>query len=288
MANLDRINLLIDSSHRTNLTETATDFSVSLTNGIRVKMIRLKQCCIPLVFYNITESNNSFSWMIPSALNAAYTITITPGKYTIYTLIIAMNTAFAVHALPYGSMSISYDEATGYFTTTFTPIPPVTDTFITSGSLLVALGYDFLNNDPITAIGSATTTAFSSLFCSHEYFKLSINYLDGSIRTINNYQLSTSFVIENNIDNIDDYMGKKLFITNSHEDTGAKNNMYDEALYLQNFRVSLRNHLDEIVSLNGVNWYCILEILAESEKPIITHQTTTKTTTTTHKPLWLF
>ena len=46
--NIEKINLMVDSSKRQNINETSTNFSVNLVNPLFVQTARLKSCCIPL------------------------------------------------------------------------------------------------------------------------------------------------------------------------------------------------------------------------------------------------
>jgi hypothetical protein len=293
MANLDKINLLIDSAQRMNMSESSTDFNVSLINSIKVKNIKLKHICIPSVIYNITSSNNTIDFVINTTpLISILSLTMTPGKYTITSLLSALNTLLATNIAPYGNMQVSYNTNTGYFTITFEPIPPLINQFALSGSLPTALGFEFINYNPMIVNGSSTSTIFSPLFInSSEYFKLSLTYLDGSILYINNSQVSTTFIIENNLNNEDDYMGKKICITNINDDTG-KNNHYEEAVNMQNFKVTLRNQNNEIVNLNNSNWYCVLEVLTEQSKTFAQIQQqvqlNTNKITSKHLPLWFY
>lgn len=69
------------------------NFSLNLSNHYwtqNVKSIVIKQITIPHVFYNIHESNSSFTYNIASTPS---TVTITQGDYTIANLLDALNTA---------------------------------------------------------------------------------------------------------------------------------------------------------------------------------------------------
>ena len=50
-------------------------------------------------------------------------------------------------------------------------------------------------------------------------------------------------------------------ITNVNEDTGAKNNIYSTPIQLQSFKVTLSDKDNNIVDLNGYNWWSIIELI---------------------------
>ena len=57
-----RLNLFIDSSKRTKPGDSNCNFSAKLTTSYKIKLARLKELCIPLSFYNITDLNNTLTY----------------------------------------------------------------------------------------------------------------------------------------------------------------------------------------------------------------------------------
>ena len=48
------------------------------------------------------------------------------------------------------------------------------------------------------------------------------------------------------------------------EDSGSKNNVYADAINIQNFRVALCDKNNVALDLNDVDWYCIIELFVEN------------------------
>jgi hypothetical protein len=283
---LQKINFLIDSNNRQNNTEGTTDFTCSLNHPLRVRECTLKDCCIPLTFYNITTENNHFEFWVDTTSPVYHSFDVTVGHYTPASLLSVINDFLVTTDDAFlGSLRMSYANATGKFTFTFTPGSLGEPAFALSGSLLTWLGflspsvqnYEIQNQYPH---GFLTDT--------NNYFKLNISYLDGGIRDVNNSGLGATFIVENTVDMNDGFYGKKLFVQNPNVDTGAKHHLFPEAITIQNFRISLRNSQNEVLNLNGAHWWAIVDFLVEDEKfPIIHQYPNPKTNTGGHLPLWM-
>jgi hypothetical protein len=86
--------LRISSAERINKNDSTSDFTVSINNDSKmqkVTMIAVKEVTIPNTAYNITSNNNAF-YMSNLAGDIIYTFRITPGQYTITTIIQHINT----------------------------------------------------------------------------------------------------------------------------------------------------------------------------------------------------
>lgn len=84
--------LRISSAERLNQSDSQTNFTVSVSNDTNLSkatMIAVKEVTIPSTAYNITSKNNAF--FMSDGTNV-YTFRITPGQYTITSIITQINT----------------------------------------------------------------------------------------------------------------------------------------------------------------------------------------------------
>ena len=91
--------LRISSRDRDEKKSSTSDFTVNLNNVFdlqRVRSIVVKYVTIPCSWYNITSTNNTFSYKIATAVSS---FTIAEGQYSITTLIAAMVAAGASRGL---------------------------------------------------------------------------------------------------------------------------------------------------------------------------------------------
>lgn len=259
--NIERINLMLDSSKRQNINEAPTNFSVNLVNPLFVQTVRLKSCCIPLTYYNILEA--SMFYTIPQTTGPAesYSFIIPSGRYSISDLLASVNSYLASSAsLTYGTVSLAYNYSSGVFTFT-----------LVSGSGTAVNGGLTISPSNLTTImgftnlsgGFTIASTLPTQLISSDYLKLSLTYLDGNIVNISNSQTSSTFIIENNIDWKSDSFGTKLIIQNPVQDTGGKNNTYTHPIQLQTFKVTIRDRNDNIIDLNGVDWWAMVEVYSQ-------------------------
>jgi hypothetical protein len=273
MASYERFNLLIDSSKRTNKNETNTNFSVNLTNGYNVKMARLKSACIPLTFYNITTNNNHMSYELfdITITNHHFEFTIPVGRYSVQDLVDVINEKFDAQKTPeYGYLTLTFDDTTAKFAMTFTAgtQTPALEfisnmCFVVKFEALVEFMGFYTNppNDNLFGVNNVLTSVNVPSFINTDYMKLTINYLGSNLLDIDNNQNNTTFFLELDTDYQNDYFGKKLLVQNFGDDTGCKNNVYDVPIKLQNFKITLTDRNDNIVDLNGVDWWALIEII---------------------------
>ena len=84
--------LRISSAERINKNDSTTDFTVLIGNDPilqKITMIAVKEVTIPNSTYNITSKNNAF--FMSDLSSNTYTFRITPGQYTITSLITHIN-----------------------------------------------------------------------------------------------------------------------------------------------------------------------------------------------------
>lgn len=271
MQSFQRYNILIDSAKRQNKSESSTNFSVNLTNGYNVKMARLKSIMIPLTFYNITTNNNYISCDFLDLSDGSHNtqFTITPGRYSVETLIDAINLQFTTLPAPYGYFVLSFCSENGAFT--FTATDNVNIVSISNTQLCRDLGIEFIY---AYKTGPIITSTLPSIFINTNYLKLSINNLNSNLINIDNNQNNTTFFIELDTDHHNDFYGKKILLTNPADDTGCKNNVYSNPVNLQNFKINITDRNNNILNLNGVDWWCLIEVLAVENNEVPTNNVT--------------
>ena len=291
MTTFERYSLLIDSSKRQNLSEPSTNFSVNLTNGYSVKMARFKNACIPLTFYNITSANNAFTYQFSDNhwVLHTYTITIPIGRYTFSDLTSTISSLLGSQDHTVGTLTLTYNSHSGTFMFTSTPSFGFY-AYIHVTQLITDLG--FVSNYgtvPTIQIQGTYTSTNPIKFLSIEYLQLSLNYLGSSVITVNNNQSNTTFLLEMPSDSITGYFCEKRLITNINEDTGAKNNVYSTPIQLQSFKVTLSDKDNNIVDLNGYNWWSIIELIVvvDSSTSIPSTLTTNLTPNDPNNPSYL-
>ena len=256
------INFLIDSSKRQNASDGTTDFSCSLSNALKVRSCRLRECCVPLTFYNITSDNNHLEYNVDWATPSYFTFDIPPGRYTPVSLVSVVMEHFNTtnNALE-GSYQMSYSDVTGKFTVVLTPGTVGEPTFLMGGTLMAWLGFTELLLSHSYQISNSSPHGF----ITNDYLKLNLTYLDGGVLEVNNERHSATFIVENTIDFTEDYFGKKLFIQNPDADTGVKSHEFQEPITLQQFHISIRNSANEVLDLNGANWWAVVELHVETD-----------------------
>jgi hypothetical protein len=268
-----RFSLLIDSKKRQIKTESPSNFTVNLTNSYAVKIARLKTGCIPLSSYNITSDNNLFSYNMLDASGVVhgFSFNIPNGKYNVSDLSTTLNQKLQQQPQPqYGLLSVSFNFATGLFTITETPGPdsmPLlylnTVTF-TLNTVPLSTFMGFIPSSPGAAISGINYVLSSNAppeFVNTNYLKISLNNLSSGMLSIDNIQNNTTFFVELDNDYVSDYLGKNVLLLNYGDDSGGKNNVYTSPIHLQNFKVTLTDRDDKIVDLNGIDWWCVIELI---------------------------
>ena len=251
-ANYQRINLLIDSSQRQNAGDSNSNFSVNLSNAYQVKLARLKKACIPLTYYNITSNNNFLQLgFAPSPSTSFINVGIPIGRWTIRDICLfiqnfiqpGISTFQCIYVPQTSKVSMQNTGGTAFTINSTTTIGAV-------------LGF--------TTTGMATSTAQTSDSASSliftDYLQLTINSLTGTAITVNNAGNSMTFLLELDRDIMGDYFGSQQIITNYVEDSGIKNNVFDNPLSLSNFKVALYDRYGNILNLNGVDWWAVIEL----------------------------
>ena len=92
-------------------------------------------------------------------------------------------------------------------------------------------------------------------------FKLSIDSLPSNVQTVDGNNYSMSFVLEIPDDSTTNYYGKNVFIQNLADDNGLKNNVYDNPINLQKFKVTLNDRSNTNVNLNNADWWGVIELI---------------------------
>ena len=260
MSHFQKFNLIIDSSKRITNAQLNTNFSVNLQNSYKISGCRLKMISIPLTYYNINSSNNSFVY---TDSLGAYSIVITDGFYSITSLIAEVNQLITQLG---GILILAYNSNTGLFSLTQSD----NSIFIVSAGgylLLNALGFAVTG---WSSIGTYYASSISAVFINSNYLKLNINYLNTNSISINNINDNSTFLIELNTNFMTQKFGDTLFIQNIIDDSGGKQNTYDEPITLQNFNVALCDNSNMPLKLNNIDWYAVIElyVMITSNTPI--------------------
>ena len=242
----ESLNLLIDSSQRMNLNEPICDFTAMFSKPLNINMARLKSWCIPYTWYNVTSANNTFTF------NGTQVLTIPNGNYAWNTLIDAI---IAAGTSKTPTASASLNVATGLTTLTFGSA-----TTISGGltGLLQLLGFQAAD---ITGSFTSFTSSLLPQFFTTDYLKLSIKYLDGNNITVNNVPNNMTFLIENPISYSNFVIGDKIMSNDTAQFTGCKSVVFPTAVQLQNTKITLTDANDNVLDLNGVDWWCIVELI---------------------------
>ena len=247
-----RLNLFIDSSKRTNPGDSNCNFSAKLTTSYQVKLARLKQVCIPLSFYNITNLNNTLTYDSGGFKKVLY---IDYGRYTIGDLYGALAGA---GSLLTPSVDFTYLRSRGKTLVQFSAAVTMPVILEPLWSLLGVISTDTPDVVTFSFISSSPCSLLNA-----DYLKLTIQYLDGVTIGIDNKLSNMTFLIENS-DSIltgSNSFGRKLIIQNVNDDTGGKNIIFSNPVTLSNFQVTLTDNNDVVLDLNGLDWWSIIELI---------------------------
>lgn len=150
--------LIIRSNQR--LSGTPTNFQIQLADNLRDSSYKLNYASIPVSFYTVTSSNNTFYW---SEGSTAITCTLTPGFYTATSLASSLGTAMTSAGTQ--TYTISYSNITALITITAGSNFSITMGTNTTNSLASITGFNtnlsantsqtapnIVNLSPITAL----------------------------------------------------------------------------------------------------------------------------------------
>jgi hypothetical protein len=225
------------------MTQPNTNFNVNLQSSYKISGCRLKIISIPLTYYNINSSNDT---LVYTDSFGGYPIIITNGFYSITSLIAEVNQRIAQIG---GILNLAYNSNTGLFSLTQADNSIF---YVTPGgySFFDALGF------PTTgwaSVGTYQANTVSDVFINSDYLKLNINYLNTNSISINNINDNSTFLIELNTDIMTQKFGDTLFVQNNIDDSGGKQNTYDEPITLQNFTVSLCDKYNNPLNSTHIN-----------------------------------
>ena len=109
--------IVVENDHRALKSRSPTDFTYQLTQPIKFNKrsydkqyyIRIENIRIPISFYNINSTNNTFGW---NASGDTYSVNIPPGNYTIDDLKTEVEASMDEAALETNDYTFTYDEIT--------------------------------------------------------------------------------------------------------------------------------------------------------------------------------
>lgn len=108
--------VMIDSSTRSRGTASNFSYNLAANLGETVRGFRVNRVTVPFKFYPINSSNNLIYFQ--ENLGAAVTATITPGSYTIATLITEIQTEMNLVSPNARTYTVTYDTILDLFTIT--------------------------------------------------------------------------------------------------------------------------------------------------------------------------
>lgn len=240
--------LVIDSSKRDNTSESTTDFQVNLRRPIPFKTIKLESIRIPLTWYNITSSNNSFTLDD----GTEYNLTVTSGRYhTLNDLLDVMQDVIRT-ATSDSSFTVVQHSRTGRVTIS------ATGNFTIEYSALMGL-LGMPSGSPLSGASSYTLTRVPSFYSIDKYIMLKIDRLEGHIEHINNLQDASSFVVQ--LPNISHLIfGEDLVLDNNTDDQMIFEKGTQQ---LSSFRVQLYDSTNTLLDLNNNDMSIILRLISD-------------------------
>lgn len=245
-----RINdLIIDSKDRENyLTTTSSNFRVDLANPIngRVVAYGLKSAIIPKSNYNIPAVRNTFT----IDEGGVSTITITPGNYTMTTLLAEIKTQLDL--LGASVFTLTYDSTSGKVTISSTGaafiLNPTLD--LAQGSILYKLGFNpgvAYTGNPITAPNVADISGIKAAYIK---IKQLTQYMRNTTNSVLNFKIDLNCQFGNVIFFADEGRYHQYF--NSNKDNMGTMGFFD---------VQLVDEYGTQIDLNGRDWSFVIQFI---------------------------
>lgn len=251
-----RKNLFIDSSLRQNTSESNTNFTVSLNTSYNIKLARFKKACIPLTYYNLTSSNNVL--VLQFSTSGTVTVTVPVGRYNLRDLCTYIQTTVQATV---ATFTVGLSSQTGKVSVNDTA-QNVSIGF--ASTIFILLGFVAVQLSNTPTVSTVTANNASPLY-NTDYLTLSLQYLNGNAISINNQGNNITFLLEMDQDATNYYFGMNQMVGNIGDDAGMKNIVYDSAVTLQNFKVTLCDRNGTNLNLNGVDWWAIIELIIETK-----------------------
>lgn len=242
------LQLVINSRDRIDYNSTtSTDFRVSLLNPLNFDILEyaLESCCIPKTSYNIGSNNNSLAFT--GSVGIANVI-LTPGNYTITTLLAALQTAFNIESpdtyvfsLVDGKVTIT--SAFAGFVLNPDPAPY---------ELLLNLGF---NPEQVytSTLGNLSAPYLPDISGIKNIF-IKIEQLSEYMRDTKN--LSSNFKVDYGCP-----FGSILYFGNQNKYEQYYRTAQNHMRKTQHFDVKLVDESGNIVDLNGSNWSFVLRFI---------------------------
>lgn len=237
--------LLIDSRDR--VTGTTDAFTINLVEGLKqVKGIRLEQFVGANTFYTIRSNYNT---QIPFYDSGAATATLTPGIYTATSLVAAVATAMTAASPASATYTGSYSTVT--LLATFT---------ISTGTFYFRFAPSVSTQIPLRELGFTATngtaassqTGISVVQCDLPLnIGIQISALPTIIARTDSSGNAVTFTVPITVNS------GGIYYTDLD---GSQINKWDNPLDIQTFSVSIVGRSNEMLSLNGSDWTCLIEI----------------------------
>lgn len=230
---------VIHLDNRNRQSGTATNCNFNLDAPVRAKRIIVESVQIPYTWYPINSTNNTFN--VNDSTDGPINVVITPGNYTITTLITAL-----LAGLNGGTAGYTMTQHSSTFKLTLTCVR----NFIVEadGTLNTVLGYS-------TAADTANALSHTAINIPNlqfdDYILVNSNLtVDGSMYQANGEQHGVLLKVP-----VVSNWGTTLFYSNND------NIVYDVNELISNIHLSLTFRDTTLVDLNGGNWSITLKIL---------------------------
>lgn len=248
--NLRIYDYVIDSKDRLNYTLTSSNnFRVDLSNMVpgRISAYGLKSAVIPKTNYNIPAIRNTFTF---NDGVADYTITITPGNYTMTQLLTEIVTQ--LNALGPNTFAITYSDISGKTTWTTTGpamvINPSLDA--SQGSILYKMGFVPGVSYTGVSITSPNVANISGVKTAYIRIKQLTQYIRNTTNSMMNFKVDLSCPFGSIIYFADEAKYHQYFIGNK-----------DNISSLGSFDIALTDEYGAYLDLNGSDWSFVLQLI---------------------------
>lgn len=237
----------VDSRDRINSGDSSSNFMVSLVQGFgRAKKIQLQSAEIPVSYYVINSSNNSFS--LTEDANPPVTVTLPLGSPSATDLATFLQTALNSVSPGPLTYSVTFDSSTNKFTISNAPATNFSLTF-TSNSPYVQLGF----NVGTTSTGTSLTSTNVINLSGTNFFMIQLT----NIPQTNTTSKKTSYTFKVPIT-------VAPFSTEIYTNNGQWNQIVDygnsSPVDINMLAVKLVDYNNNVINLNGNDWSFTLTI----------------------------
>lgn len=235
--------IILDSRNR--LRGTSTNFDINVNPPIPFTSIKLKSFHIPVSWYNITTSNNTFT---VEQTSIEYNVVVAVGRYTMTQLLSSLKSG--LDTATSSTFTCTRDDKTGLITITNT----VPTNFIIKSTGLLEEYLGFTTEQ--TGAATYTSSKVSKMY-DPDYIVMSLSNVHNNVRHLDNNSEHGTFVIS--IDNLDSDTEIGTIKYNNKDDDIDQVQLSTQQLF-SNVSVYLFDKDHKELELNGSEWVGIIEI----------------------------